>query len=45
MDGSKITRMKTSTLNKYTVETIDGKVWDTNKIDSGLPIHGAAARV
>ena len=39
MDGSKITRMKTSTLNKYTVETPDGKVWDTNKIDSGLPIQ------
>lgn len=37
-DGSKITRIKTSTLNKYTVETPDGKVWDTNKIDSGLPM-------
>lgn len=37
-DGSKVTRIKTPTLNKYTVETPDGKVWDTNKIDSGLPV-------
>lgn len=38
-DGSKVTRLKTSTLNKYTVEKPNGEVWDTNKIDAGLPVE------
>lgn len=34
-----ITRMKTPTLNKYSVKKADGELWDTNKIDAGLPIQ------
>lgn len=38
-DSSLITRIKTPTLNKYTVQLPNGEVYDTNKIDSGLPIQ------
>ena len=37
-DSSLITRIKTPTLNKYTVQLPNGEVYDTNKIDSGLPL-------
>lgn len=36
-DGTLVTRMKTPSLNKYSVKKADGTVWDANKIDSGLP--------
>lgn len=38
-DGSLITRMKTATLNQYQVKFANGDVWETNKIDSGLPVQ------
>lgn len=36
-DGTRVTRMKTTSLNSYNVKRPDGTEWDTNKIDSGLP--------
>lgn len=38
-DGSKITRMKTASVNKYVVQKPDGTVWETNKIAEGLPVE------
>lgn len=38
-DGSLITRIKTATLNRYQVEQSDGQIWETNKIDAGLPVQ------
>lgn len=38
-DGSLITRMKTATVNKYEVRFSNGEVWDTAKIDAGLPVQ------
>lgn len=38
-DGSIIVRMKTSTVNKYQVKYSNGEVWETTKIDSGLPVQ------
>lgn len=38
-DGSSITRMKTSTINKYVVQRADGTVWETSKISEGLPVE------
>lgn len=37
-DDTLITRMKTSTINRYTIKYPDGKTWETGKIDSGLPM-------
>ena len=38
-DGTVITRVKTPELNKYRVAKPNGEVYDTNKIDSGLPVQ------
>lgn len=38
-DGTRITRIKTDDINKYSVQYPDGKVWDTNKISEGLPVQ------
>ena len=38
-DGTVITRVKAPELNKYRVEKPNGEVYDTNKIDSGLPVQ------
>jgi predicted ATP-dependent endonuclease of OLD family len=36
-DGTLITRIKTDTINKYTIQYPDGTVWDTNKIENEVP--------
>lgn len=36
-DGTIITRMKADGINSYKIELPNGQVWETNKIDSGLP--------
>lgn len=38
-DGHRINRVKTTSLNSYSVEYPDGEVWETNKIDAGLPVQ------
>ena len=38
-DGHKVNRIKTTSLNSYSVEYPDGEVWETNKIDAGLPVQ------
>lgn len=38
-DGTRVTRMKTSTANRYTVSNKEKVLWDTAKIDSGLPVQ------
>lgn len=38
-NGTLITRIKTQTLNKYSVKFETGDEWDTNKIDAGLPVQ------
>lgn len=38
-DGSSVTRLKTSTLNKYQVIRPDGTKWETTKISEGLPVE------
>lgn len=37
-DDTMVTRIKTPTVNSYKVEKPDGQVWETTKIDSGLPV-------
>lgn len=36
-DGTIITRIKTDTINKYTIQYPDGTVWNTNKIENEVP--------
>lgn len=38
-DGSIISRIKTETMNRYQVDYPDGRIWETNKIDGGLPVQ------
>lgn len=38
-DGTTVTRIKKSELNRYEVKYPDGTKWDTNKIDAGLPVQ------
>lgn len=38
-DGSQVVRLKTGTINRYTVKNPDGTVWETDKIDAGLPVQ------
>lgn len=37
-DGTLVTRIKTPTMNRYTVKHPDGRVWDATKLD-GLPVE------
>lgn len=38
-DGHVVSRVKTPSLNSFSVQYPDGEVWETNKIDAGLPVQ------
>lgn len=38
-DGTLVTRMKTTSMNRYSVKKPDGTVWDATKLDGGLPVE------
>ena len=38
-DGTKVTRVKTKTINHYSVKKPDGNIWETAKIDNGIPVE------
>lgn len=38
-DGTIVARLKTATINNYTIKRPNGESWDTNKLDAGVPVQ------